>query len=150
MYPEIAAAAPGAAAGLRMAVRHAFNAVTHIFSPGRMARRVRMVDGLDLSDGLARVHVPTLLVTGDAVLDRVVPVAMTTQYLRIWPEAVHVTLPRTGHLGLITRPAEFAGVVADFLERAGNRGGRVPRPATGFGRPQPAGEHSGPAGRMHG
>ena len=120
-----------------MAVRHAFNALTHMFSPARMARRVHMLEGQDLSDGLDSVRVPTLLVTGEAALDRVVPVAKTKEYQRIWPRATHVTLPRTGHLGLITRPDVFAAAIADFLERAVEpRAGR--------------GQRTEPAGRMIG
>jgi hypothetical protein len=47
-----------------------------------------------------------------------VPVAATHEYLRIWPQASLATLARTGHLGLITRPASFANIVVPFAERA--------------------------------
>jgi pimeloyl-ACP methyl ester carboxylesterase len=63
--------------------------------------------------------VPTLLVTGDSSLDRVVPVERTREYLRIWPHARHAVIPRTGHLGLITRPEEFAAVVGPFVGAPG-------------------------------
>ena len=49
-------------------------------------------------------------------LDRVVPSSVTRRYLQMWPHAVGVTLARTGHLGLITRPDEFARLVAGFAE----------------------------------
>lgn len=132
MCPEIAAAAAGVGPGLRLGIRHGLNVLTHMLSPTRMARRVHMILPLDLSEGLDRVNVPTLLVTGEAALDRVVPVALTASYRRIWPDATHVTLRRTGHLGLITRPAEFAAIVADFVERA------VGGPAASGGRSAPA------------
>jgi 3-oxoadipate enol-lactonase len=115
MYPEIAAATPGVVPGLIAAARHALNVLAHMFSPGRMARRVHMLEVVNLTDGLERVDVPTLVITGDAELDRVVPVALTKQYLQIWPRAQSITLPRTGHLGSITKPAEFARVVGEFL-----------------------------------
>ena len=118
MFPEIAAANEGYVAGAGPALRHAANALTHMFSPGRMARRVHMLEVLDLTDGLDRVHVPTLIVTGEPALDRVVPVARTKDYLRIWPHAEYVMLERTGHLGLITRPPRFADVVVEFMDRA--------------------------------
>jgi pimeloyl-ACP methyl ester carboxylesterase len=118
MFPEIAAANEGYAAGAWPAVRHAVNVLAHMFSPGRMARRVHMLEPLDLADGLERVYVPTLVMTGEPDLDRVVPVALTKEYLRIWPHAEYVMLERTGHLGLITRPPRFAEIVAGFLERA--------------------------------
>ena len=67
-------------------------------------------------DGLSSVHLPVLVVTGEAGLDRVVPAELTAEYMRIWPHATAVTLERTGHLGLVTRPAEFAGIVTRFAE----------------------------------
>ena len=130
MCPEIAAAASGVGPGLRLGVRHAMNVLAHMLSPTRMARRVQMIQPVDLSEGLARVNVPTLLVTGEAALDRVVPVGLTASYRRIWPDALHVTLRRTGHLGLITRPTEFAAIVTEFLRvrvAAGSAGRSAPK-----------------------
>ena len=120
MYPEIAAATPGRLAAAGAGLRHAWTALTHIFSPERMARRVRLLAALDLTAELAPVDVATLLVTGDAGLDRVVPVRLTKQYLDLWPQARVVTIERTGHLGLITKPEEFTRAVAPFVaEHAG-------------------------------
>jgi pimeloyl-ACP methyl ester carboxylesterase len=123
MYPEIAAATPGALSGLVAAMRHGRNVLTHMFSPGRMARRVTLLRGLSLEDELGRLHMRTLVVTGEAGLDRVVPVARTAEYLRLWPHAQHVVLPRTGHLGLITRPTDFADIVTTFLSSASKPAG---------------------------
>lgn len=116
LYREIAAATPGLLSGIRAALRQAFIALVHPFNPARMARRVRLLAAIDLGAALARVQVPTLVITGEPALDRVVPVRATGEYLRIWPHATHVTLARTGHLGLITRAGEFARVVASFVE----------------------------------
>ncbi|MGH9201440.1 MAG: alpha/beta fold hydrolase, partial [Vicinamibacterales bacterium] len=98
MYPEIAAAAPDFTTGIVTAARIAFRALTHMCSPGRMARRARLVqclpgasEDLKASGYLERVHVPTLVITGDPWLDRVVPVALTREYMRIWPHARAVT-----------------------------------------------------------
>ncbi|HEY6360539.1 MAG TPA: alpha/beta hydrolase, partial [Vicinamibacterales bacterium] len=110
-YPEIAAASSGLAAAAVAALRHAWRAITHMFSPERMARRVRLLANLDLRAELAQVVVATLVVTGDARLDRVVPVRLTRQYLDLWPHARVVTIERTGHLGLMTRPEEFTRIV---------------------------------------
>jgi len=129
LYREIAAASAGVAGGLSAAWRHALNAVTHMFSPRRMARRVRLLAAGDAVSGLERVRVPTLVVTGEAALDRVVPVRLTQQYLAFWPHARAVTLERTGHLGLITRPRAFAGLVAPFVEAA--HAGRQQEPDRG-------------------
>jgi hypothetical protein len=45
-----------------------------------------------------------------------VPVSSTLDYLNFVATARHVTLARTGHLGFITRPREFAALVFNFLE----------------------------------
>ncbi len=118
MYREIAAANSGFAAGALAALLHGWRAVTHMFSPGRMARRIRFIANGRLQAELAGVNVPTLVVTGDASLDRVVPVARTHEYVRMWPHARVATIANTGHLGLITRPEEFARIVVPFAESA--------------------------------
>ena len=116
LYREIAAARPGLWNGASAGLRHAANVATHPFNARRMAGRALMTTGLEWPD-LTTVHVPTLLVTGEPSLDRVVPPALTLDYLRLWPHAQHVTLPRTGHLGIITRPREFADIVTSFLDQ---------------------------------
>ena len=116
MYREIAAANATVGSGLRAAARHGWNVVTHMFSPDRMARRIRLLDGLELEPLLRPVHVPTLIVTGDPSLDRVVPVGASYEYVRLWPHARVAMIERTGHLGLITRPEEFARLVVSFAE----------------------------------
>jgi pimeloyl-ACP methyl ester carboxylesterase len=118
MHREIAAATPGVLRGIAASARQLHSVLRHMFSPVLMARRVRLLEGLALERELAAVHVPTLIVTGEAALDRVVPVARTYEYLRIWPHAEAATIARTGHLGVITRPVEFARIVTAFAERA--------------------------------
>jgi pimeloyl-ACP methyl ester carboxylesterase len=118
LYREIAAARGGLAAGAAAAARHGWRVLTHMFSPPRMARRVRLLEGAALPRDPASIHVPTLVVTGEPSLDRVVPVGATHEYLRLCPHATVATLERTGHLGLITRPDEFARLVVPFAERA--------------------------------
>ena len=89
-----------------------------MFSPRRMARRAGMVASLNIEKELSRVRCPVLVMTGEPTLDRVVPVALTREYRRIWPHATEAVLPRTGHLGLITRPEEFAKIVSSFAAQA--------------------------------
>ena len=118
MYGEIAAANPGFGRGLGAAVRHGARVISHMFSPRRMARRVHVLASLDLREELARVRRPTLVITGDPSLDRVVPVEATREYAELWPRARVATIARTGHLGLITRPDEFARLVVRFAEES--------------------------------
>ena len=127
LYPEIAAATPGFVAGLRAAAAHAFRSMTHMFSPGRMARRVRMLEGLNLQNELGQIRLPTLIVTGDPALDRVVPVRLTHEYIRLWPHAHVASIANTGHLGSITRAEEFARIVVPFAEHAAREADDVSR-----------------------
>jgi pimeloyl-ACP methyl ester carboxylesterase len=117
MYREIAAAHPGIGPGLREATRHGLNVLTHMFSPTRMARRVRMLAARQPFD-LSGVRAATLILTGDAALDRVVPVRATREYASLIRHARLETIERTGHLGLITRPDVFARLIAPFATDA--------------------------------
>jgi pimeloyl-ACP methyl ester carboxylesterase len=122
LYREFAAAQDTWCSGVKTACGAGVNALLHMFHPSRMARRVHLLSSVFTASGveggiepeLARVKVPTLLVTGEESLERVVPPRITREYLVIWPHARVETLPRTGHLGIITRPREFAALVAGF------------------------------------
>jgi len=114
LYREIAAANEGWWSGVTAAVSHGINVLRHMFHPGRMARRVHLLSSVRIEADLARVQVPTLVVTGEDSLERVVPPRVTRRYLELWPHARGATIARTGHLGLITRPADFAAVVSTF------------------------------------
>jgi pimeloyl-ACP methyl ester carboxylesterase len=116
LYREIAVATPGVWRGVGAALRHGVVAASHMFSPVNMARRVQLLESLDLDCELRRVKAPVLVVTGEAHLERVVPVHLTREYLDLWPQARAETLPRTGHLGLITRPDEFVKLIVAFVE----------------------------------
>ncbi len=125
LYPEIAAASGGGVAGMLAGARHARNVLAHMFSPFRMARRVRLIERLDLMHDLETLSLPTLVITGEDGLDRVVPVRLTEGYVRLWPHARRVTLARTGHLGSITRPDVFLDAVLPFVQHAADdRSGR--------------------------
>ena len=122
LYSEIAAANDTWWSGITAACGAGINVLRHMFHPGRMARRVHLLSSELAPSGaegrieaeFARVKVPTLVVTGEDSLERVVPPSVTRQYLTIWPHARVETLARTGHLGLITRPNEFAALVSRF------------------------------------
>ena len=71
-----------------------------------------------LTDAAARdcacVVAPTLIITGEAHLDYVVPVDGSAAYERLIANAHRVVLPATGHLGSMTRPREFAELIRAF------------------------------------
>jgi pimeloyl-ACP methyl ester carboxylesterase len=119
LYREIAAASGGAAAGAAAGLRHGWRVLTHMFSPVRMARRVGLLAGIDFAAECSLVTQPTLVITGEPPLDRVVPVRHSTrEYGALVPHARFATLERTGHLGLITRAGEFARLVVAFADEA--------------------------------
>jgi pimeloyl-ACP methyl ester carboxylesterase len=118
LFPEIVAARGSLATGAAAAARHALNVLAHMFSPTRMARRITL---LQQGIRIGRLEMPTLIVTGEDGLDRVVPPARTREYQTCCPHAEIVVMPRTGHLGLVTRPDEFARIVGGFVERTAHR-----------------------------
>jgi len=86
-------------------------------SLARMAARARLIESADAAADCVAVSAPTLVITGEAHLDRVVPVAGTQQYARLIRRAEHATLERSGHQGSLTRPRAFVSIVSDFIER---------------------------------
>jgi pimeloyl-ACP methyl ester carboxylesterase len=92
-----------------------------MFHPGRMARRVEMLTSARIAETVARVTVPVLVVTGEESLERVVPPHLTREYLSIWPHAQSATLARTGHLGLVTRPEDFATLITSPWQTSSER-----------------------------
>jgi 3-oxoadipate enol-lactonase len=85
-------------------------------SPTRMAERAAVISSARLREDCARIAAPTLIVTGERGLDRVVSVDVTREYLQLIAGAQHTVLDRTGHLGSITRPEAFAALVREFVE----------------------------------
>ncbi len=116
--PEIVAAFDGWWPRLRFAVRHLARVLASPASPARMSERARLAGTIDFAEAARRVQAPTLVVTGEPHLDRVVPVDGTRQYATAIAGARAVTLERTGHIGLVTRPERFAEIVGDFVVAA--------------------------------
>jgi pimeloyl-ACP methyl ester carboxylesterase len=110
---------------LAAAARYAWLVAAAPTSPGRMARRASLAGGSTTRKDCARVGCPTLLVTGEASLDRVVPPAGTLVYTGLIRRATAATLAGTGHLGLVTRPERFAALVREFV--VAHSGTRVER-----------------------
>lgn len=85
-------------------------------SPSAMAARALVIDGADAAADCAGVQAPTLVISGEASRDYVVPRDGSSEYGRLIAGARTVTLEGTGHLGSITRPDRFAKAVDDFLK----------------------------------
>lgn len=118
MWPEIAAAIPGHAARARFAMSHVFRILTAPIVPASMARRMRLTLPLDLAHACRGITAPTLVVTGEPALDRVVPAASTREFVSLIPGAKYEMMEGTGHIGLVTQPDRFAGIVGTFVNAA--------------------------------
>ena len=111
---EFAAAVPGVVERVGAMARHGLRAARAPMSPTLMARRVRWAEQHCFADP-REVKAPTLVVTGEPELDRIVPVHTTRSYLDRLRSAEHVVLARTGHLGIVTRPDAFADTLERFV-----------------------------------
>jgi pimeloyl-ACP methyl ester carboxylesterase len=120
---EMSAALPDFSLRVRFAgqqIRTLWNAP---LSFDRMARRAQLLTKDDTAADCSRISAPTLVVTGERELDYVVPVDGSVSYVSLIRGARGAVLKRTGHLGTITHPAEFAAIVGDFcLVEAPDRG----------------------------
>ncbi len=113
--PEILAARPSWPARLRLAMDYTQRVMAAPIAPRSMAAWTRSWLDSDVAADCAHVTAPTLVVTGEPRLDRVVPVAASREYVRLIPGARYAVLPETGHVGVITKPFRFAEIVGRFL-----------------------------------
>jgi 3-oxoadipate enol-lactonase len=112
---EVAAALPDWPGRLMFFARYGVRAVRFPAMPHLMARRVRLMQDLDLAGDCARISAPTLVITGEPGLDLVVPVDSTKRYAELIANARLELMDRTGHLGVLTQPARFARLVKEFV-----------------------------------
>jgi len=116
--PEIWRAHDSVGDRLAFSGRHLARVARSPFSPVAMAERVRLMSTVDFEADCRRVRAPTLVLTGEPGLDRVVSVDSTRSYTDRIAGARHATLERTGHIGLVTRPDRFAEMVGPFVMRS--------------------------------
>jgi 3-oxoadipate enol-lactonase len=115
LWPEVRAAFPAVGSRLRFFARQGLRAAASPMIPGLMARRIRQAQDLDFGEDCARVAVPTLVVTGEENLDRVVPVSSTRTYADLIRDARYELMDHTGHIGVLTQPERFADLVSGFV-----------------------------------
>jgi pimeloyl-ACP methyl ester carboxylesterase len=123
---ELAAAIPDRAARLRFVRDQALTLLRAPVSLAGMAHRARLMASTDRYADCARISAPTLVVHGEPQLDRVVQVEGTSEYLGLIHGARAAMIPRTGHLGSITRPRELLAIVGAFV-RTVRRAGPIGR-----------------------
>lgn len=117
MNPEVKAAFPRISARLRFMAGQGVRIAMAPASPARMARRVAWAAAHPFADP-RRIQAPALVMTGEPGLDKVVPVEVTELYISEIRLAQRVVLERTGHLGLVTRPDQFATILGRFVDEA--------------------------------
>ena len=115
LWPEVRAARPDLPSRLGFFVRQGLRAAASPMIPPLMARRIREAEQLDFDQDCACVEVPTLVVTGEEQLDRVVPVNGTRQYASLIRDARCELMEGTGHIGVLTRPDRFADIISGFV-----------------------------------
>jgi pimeloyl-ACP methyl ester carboxylesterase len=115
LAPEILAGFPGWSGRLRFAAAHLARIARYPVEPRKMAAWVHAWQSTDLASDCRRVAAPTMIITGEAALDRVVPVSSSLDYLTLIPGTRHVTLQRAGHLGFLTRPDAYGAIVTAFI-----------------------------------
>jgi pimeloyl-ACP methyl ester carboxylesterase len=115
LMPEMKAALPGWRMRISFGVRHAMRVAAAPMIPSLMASRVTWQQRMDFRPDCGNVKAPTLVISGEDGLDRVVPVTVTRAYASLIAGARYEVIERTGHIGLLTRPGRFASLVGDFV-----------------------------------
>ena len=115
VWTEIVSAVPAWRGRLRFALTHGLRVLLAPMVPSHAAARVAAQQAEDFSGDGSRVQAPTLVITGEDDLDRVVPPPVSRWYLSIIPGARYAKLDRTGHIGMLTQPSRFARIVSDFV-----------------------------------
>lgn len=125
VLPEIRTSLPALGPRVRFAAGQAGRVLRAFLSPSRMATRLRWTEAYRFSDP-QNIAQPVLVITGEDGLDRVVSPELTRRYLAALPSARHAVLQGTGHIGLLTRPTEFAELVQRFADEIANDVRRIP------------------------
>jgi 3-oxoadipate enol-lactonase len=112
---EVVAALPRRADRWGFGLRQLSTLLSAPISLPQMAERARYLPAPGLAADCRRVTAPTLVVTGEPTLDRVVRVESTAEYATLISDARLVVLEHTGHLGTITRPSVFSAAVEAFV-----------------------------------
>ena len=115
VWPEVRAALGGLTPSVAFLARQGLRALASPAIPSLMSARISDARTLDADADCARITVPTLVISGEEDLDRVVPVETTRRYASMIRGARYQVMNATGHLGVLTQPERFARLVGDFV-----------------------------------
>jgi pimeloyl-ACP methyl ester carboxylesterase len=113
---ELKAALPAWRPRVSFTSRYLASTLLAPMMPHLMAGRVKLQQGLRLERDCAAITAPTLVVTGEPHLDKVVAVDSTREYVSLIRGARYEMMKGTGHLGLLTQPDRFVRIVSDFID----------------------------------
>ena len=113
-WREVRAMYPTPRARLRACARAGWRVATAPAMPRRMSLRARLAERQNFEADCQCVKAPTLVVTGERDLDRVVPCDDTLRYLDLIPGSSFQRFEHTGHLGTVLAPDRFAAIVSRF------------------------------------
>lgn len=128
VYPELKASLPHLSDRWHFALSQGRAILRAPASSARMVARLRLLETTTFSEQHP-IDLPSLIVTGEAGLERVVPPADTLQYKHWLPSATVVTLPHTGHNGCVMRAHDFATAVARLIDQPREAAATRPSPA---------------------
>ena len=96
-------------------VRAAMTALRYPPLPHVMAHRVRLMEAEDLAQDASSVSAPTLIVTGEPGIERVVPVESTKRYLAYIPNSRYEMIENAGHTVSLIHPERLARITSEFI-----------------------------------
>jgi pimeloyl-ACP methyl ester carboxylesterase len=113
-WPELRVTYPDARKRLQFCAAAMSRALAAPAIPSRMSERARLAARERFEGDCACVTAPTLVITGERNLDRVVKYDETMHYVSLIEGARFQLLENTGHLGVVSAPDRFAAVVSRF------------------------------------
>jgi pimeloyl-ACP methyl ester carboxylesterase len=112
---ELRIAFPRIADRARFGWRQTRTLFTAPLSLTAMAARAMLIGSSNPGEDCARIAAPTLVVTGESSLDRVVRADSTRAYLPLIRGARGIEMAGTGHVGYLTQPDRFVTAIREFL-----------------------------------
>ena len=115
-WPELCVTYPDLRARLGFCAATLSRVVTAPAVPRRMSHRASLAAAEHFVRDCADINAPTLVITGEPELDRVVRQDDTMSYESLIQGARAQRFEGTGHLGVISAPERFADIVGTFLD----------------------------------
>lgn len=113
-WPELCVTYPQSRERLRFCAAAISRVAAAPAIPSRMSHRAQLASRESFEADCARITAPTLVITGERELDRIVNCDETMDYVSLIDGARFHLLENTGHLGIVSAPDRFAAIVSRF------------------------------------